>query len=162
MTDNDIIKALECCVSGDYTKSQVEVCRPCYYFHDGNCTDLLKRNALDLINRQKAKTKEFEAMLRHQAEIIDILNLACEEKNKEIDKAKAEAVREFADMLSQKVITKKAETSDYWINNVKSYRAMQGYADIEHETDNFLRGYNEAVEDVISIMEEMYGKENET
>ena len=68
---------------------------------------------------------DYEAMLRHQAEIIDILKLACEEKNKEIerqkrildsyaiqygtvkdqqkviDKAKAEAVREFAERLKE-------------------------------------------------------------
>lgn len=45
-----IIKALECCTyGGDITKSQVEVCSPCPYFNEGNCTDILKENALSLI-----------------------------------------------------------------------------------------------------------------
>ena len=29
---------------------------------------------------------------------------------------------------------------------------MQGYSDIEHDVDNFLRGYNEAVEDILAIL----------
>lgn len=55
--------------------------------------------------------------------------------------------------LSEQIIRKKAEIIDYWKNNVKQYRAMQGYCDIEHDTDNFLRGYNEAVEDMLAILD---------
>lgn len=55
--------------------------------------------------------------------------------------------------ISEQIIRKKAEVSDYWQNDVKRYRAMQGYSDIEHDTDNFLRGYNEAVEDILAIIE---------
>jgi hypothetical protein len=29
---------------------------------------------------------------------------------------------------------------------------MHGYSDIEHDVDNFLRGYNEAVDDVLAIL----------
>ena len=48
---DEIIKALECCTyGGDFNKSQVEVCSPCPYFTEGNCTDVLKENALFLIN----------------------------------------------------------------------------------------------------------------
>ena len=55
--------------------------------------------------------------------------------------------------VSEQIIRKKAEVSEYWKNNVKQYRAMQGYSDIEHDTDNFLRGYNEAVEDMLAILD---------
>lgn len=55
--------------------------------------------------------------------------------------------------ISEQIIRKKAEVSDYWQNDVKRYRAMQGYSDIEHDTDNFLRGYNEAVEDILAIID---------
>lgn len=61
-------------------------------------------------------------------------------------------VVEVADVSGQ-IIRKKAEIIDYWKNNVKQYRAMQGYCDIEHDTDNFLRGYNEAVEDMLAILD---------
>ena len=55
--------------------------------------------------------------------------------------------------ISKLIIRKKAEVSDYWQNDVKQYRAMKGYFDIEHDVDNFLRGYNEAVEDILAILD---------
>ena len=57
------------------------------------------------------------------------------------------------DDISEQIIRKKAEVSNYWQNDVKQYRAMQGYSDIEHDVDNFLRGYNEAVEDILDILD---------
>lgn len=57
------------------------------------------------------------------------------------------------DDISEKIIRKKAEVSDYWQNDVKQYRAMKGYSDIEHDIDNFLRGYGEAVEDILAILD---------
>ena len=58
----------------------------------------------------------------------------------------------MADIIEQ-IIRKKAEVSGYWQNDVKQYRAMQGYSNIEHDVDNFLRGYNEAVEDILAILD---------
>ena len=58
------------------------------------------------------------------------------------------------DDISEQIIRKKAEVSNYWQNDVKQYRAMQGYSDIEHDVDNFLRGYNEAVEDILAILDD--------
>ena len=55
--------------------------------------------------------------------------------------------------IIEKIIRKKADVSNYWQNNVKQYRAMQGYSNIEHDVDNFLRGYNEAVEDILAILD---------
>lgn len=57
------------------------------------------------------------------------------------------------DDVSEQIIRKKAEVSDYWQNDVKNYRATQGYSNIEHDVDNFLRGYNEAVEDILAILD---------
>ena len=66
MTDNEIIKALECCVKG------LE-CKNCPANpHKGNygyCTSLLLKAALDLINRQKAeifKEKNKNSKLRNE------------------------------------------------------------------------------------------------
>ena len=58
------------------------------------------------------------------------------------------------DDISEKIILKKVKVSDYWQNDVKQYRAMQGYSNIEHDVDNFLRGYNEAVEDILAILDD--------
>ena len=57
------------------------------------------------------------------------------------------------EMITEKIIRKKAEIHDFWIKDVKQYRAMQGYSDIERDVDNFLRGYNEAVDDIIAILD---------
>lgn len=52
-----VIEALECCAyGGDFT----EVCSTCPYFHEGNCTDILKENALSLIKELTAKVAEWE------------------------------------------------------------------------------------------------------
>lgn len=66
-------------------------------------------------------------------------------------KNKADFVK--VESVSEQIIRKNAEVSDYWKKDVKKYRAMQGYSNIEHDADNFLRGYNEAVEDILAILD---------
>ena len=60
MTDNEIIKALKCCIQGD------QCAYSCPYDDDGSdcnkCTSALAKDALDLINRQKAEIEEFKSM----------------------------------------------------------------------------------------------------
>ena len=75
MTDNEIIKALECCFNNDWNKTKCNKCP--FYNGGGGCIDELKKSTLDLINRQ-------------QAEI---------EKEQKIIKAKA--IKEFAEMLKR-------------------------------------------------------------
>lgn len=86
MTDNDIIKVLECCLNLDCKKSPMEICDPCPYFHEGNCTYLLKENALNLINRQKAEIERLEKQLDSKCD-------RC------IARDRAEAIKEFAEKL---------------------------------------------------------------
>ena len=72
-----IKKALECCAyGGDITKIQVEVCLSCPYFNEGNCTDVLKENALALI---KSQEQRIEAYRQELAEV----RVALAEANKE-------------------------------------------------------------------------------
>ena len=99
-TDEEIIKALECCVNG---KSIVEVCSRCPFFLDGNCTDLLKQNALALINRQKA---EIEKLTTERDEARR--DCAVAEHNHQLAVAEREAnVRGFAETL-QKIAAEQA------------------------------------------------------
>lgn len=56
MTDNDIIKALECCGGETYE----EDCPKCPMYSSGNCNCLLAKYALDLINRYKAKNERLK------------------------------------------------------------------------------------------------------
>ncbi len=63
-TDEEVIKALECCIRGG-----LACCECCYYideaaYHRGErCAPKLKRDALDLINRQKAEIKKVKSCL---------------------------------------------------------------------------------------------------
>ncbi len=52
MTDAEIIKALECCAKAVNTFVCNESKCPLF---GTNCIDILSKNALDLINRQKAE-----------------------------------------------------------------------------------------------------------
>lgn len=61
MTDNEIIKALKCCTELD--------CSECL-FRERTFTHCrkLKKFALDLINRQKAKIKHLKSVMRTMSE----------------------------------------------------------------------------------------------
>ena len=128
MTDNEIIKALECCLLSN--EQQEERCAECplYETYEMICQNLLAYYSLDLINRQKAK---IEALQMDNAQLqSDVVNAnmnlhhaqaeldrftamvdAAEDcllplpfKNafdEEIAKAKSEAIKEFAERLKE-------------------------------------------------------------
>ena len=70
MTDNEIIKALECCNKPIRENS----CTECVFYHSGKCSSNMLNAALDLINRQKEKIKEFDEKLVIQQGLIDYQN----------------------------------------------------------------------------------------
>ena len=88
MTDKEIIKALECCSVGTFACD--EQC-PCFHSKSNlkisSCRFELICDALDLINRKKA---EIEALVAGQ-----------ETLQKYIEKARAEAIKEFAEKLKK-------------------------------------------------------------
>lgn len=91
MTDADIIKALECCVT-------IDGCKKCPRGKNGKiCKDYNEfiRAILDLINRQKAEITRLEDILRCQAD--GIIELNCQ-----VAQAKSSAVKEFAEKLKKK------------------------------------------------------------
>ena len=59
MTDNEIIKALECCIDCD--------CTDCPCNTREGCKDIDYEAMLDLINRQKAEIEELKQELRTAA-----------------------------------------------------------------------------------------------
>lgn len=84
MTDNDIIKALECAAGSEI------LCKDCAYLNIPYpaCKAKVANDALDLIKRQKAEIKE-----QDQA-IINAL--------KRMGQIRAEAITEFAERLKEK------------------------------------------------------------
>ena len=67
MTDNEIIKALECCMQGNN-------CGGCCPYDDEDdtceeCTSKLTRDALSLINRQKTEIERLKKHLQFAEEL---------------------------------------------------------------------------------------------
>ena len=98
MTDNEIIKALECCMKDD--------CENCPYFANGlfECGEHFNEDVLDLINRQKAEIERLKAECGNQSALWSKHYENIFETAKETVKAeavKAEAVKEFAERLKE-------------------------------------------------------------
>ena len=126
MTDNEIIKALECCTRHSGCFNGTKNCPLEHYHYGTDCSLRLVLKALDLINRQKVEIKKLreennslkngyfqkhyeeyeqqelcslkQAWRQSQMDYID-LNAEWEGKYKT---AKSEAIKEFAELLKKK------------------------------------------------------------
>lgn len=88
MTDNEIIKALECCAVEDCDSCQIKE-------HNSACVDVLLWRVCDLIKRQK---EEIEVL----AETLKATIAGQETLQRYIAVARAESVNEFAALLVSK------------------------------------------------------------
>ena len=155
MTDNEIVKALECCINTDGTR-----CGECEFFDGYNlCIDDLQKESLDLINRQKA---EIEQLKEIKSPIVaKQLNT---ENNIDIAQIKAEAYREFAERLEKELFIKQNEHREHWMETLNRHRGTEAYKDHEWSIDNWLRGYGEAVQDILAInqnfLKELVGEDD--
>ena len=88
MTDNEIIKALELCFSAGF--KQCEEC-PLKSQQDEmfTCIKIKQKNALDLINRQKAEIEKLQKAIKVQ-------DIMIEQQDYKLKQAKSEAIKEFA------------------------------------------------------------------
>ena len=103
-TDNEIIKALECCRTIDGND-----CSACpyhgkrYEIGSGGCSNHLVNDALALINRQKASIQEVitlnSKLEAENAKLQRLLDFYEETSGNK--KAKSEAIKEFAERLCE-------------------------------------------------------------
>ena len=120
MTDNEIIKALECCISN-------KPCQECAFLGAGigaktTCEVQMMKQALDLINRKQA---EIEALKTHEEREHQLCKNVCAPKYEEeierlhkevgswevetkeartdIDQAVDEAIKEFAEQAKHRL-----------------------------------------------------------
>lgn len=119
MTDEQIIKALECCTKGTTS----DVCVDCPLRTTDICTEeengVLKL-ALDLINSQKAEIERLEQEKgQFEADVEMFTDIG-----KMYSELKAEAKKEFADMMIQKIVNTptKFESSYYMYRQGIAYR----------------------------------------
>ena len=107
MTDAEVLKALECCGS-----TTVGACKDCTMYKDksGICVPIICRDAFDLINRQKAEIERLKKENAfHRKTITENAQRALEVTVEEIEKAKSEARKEFAERL-RKTMTATSKT----------------------------------------------------
>ena len=97
MTDNEIIKALECCISNELAW---ENCPDCpYRKYRLSCMDDMLADAISLINRQQAEIERLKNGLAiSQKETKRIL---VTKGGRGYGKTKAEAIKEFAERLKK-------------------------------------------------------------
>lgn len=102
MTDEEIMKALECCCNYGLLK-----CQKCPKQSDSKtCMYDLSKDALDLINRKDAENERLKKILENRGEICKL----CEGKYTEkIKRARAKAIKEFAERLKAEYIFWKIE-----------------------------------------------------
>ena len=133
LTDEQIKKALECCINGNHLKSQVEICEPCPYFLEGNCTDLLKQYALDLINRLETKNSNLQEKNSNLTSDLTSLQKDLTSAKAEVERLK-NAYKQCAwerDTFQEELKTAKAEAYKEFANELKcrtheiSYNTMQ-------------------------------------
>lgn len=89
MTDNEIIKALECCISSGFDE-----CLQCPLhndFYPNTCHYERTKMAADLINRQKAEIVELQKRIINWRKDMDYRP----------DEIKSEAIKEFAERLKK-------------------------------------------------------------
>lgn len=154
MTENEIIKALECCGN------------PLYYCNDRDCKTKTIGNALDLINRQNAelskKDTEIDILIRKKEALRDeVSGLKAENEelqhkiascNAEIEKlefdnvhwndweVKCRAIKEFAERLKENALCKK---HFYIIVHQGSLKIGKNYSISENKLDNLVKEMTE-------------------
>lgn len=100
MTDNEIIKALECCAIKHN-------CADCPQLGNKKCIDTAMKGVLELTALQKAEIERLENDIEaKEIEYGDMVD-QCKSVEKHLEKAKAEAVKEFAESLKEKAYTPK-------------------------------------------------------
>lgn len=102
MTDAEVIKALECCI----VHENCEGC-PCAKDNSQYCLKATCKNAIDLLNRQKAEIERYEQLIPNKYCICTrvgnglIYSESTEDYDKIIGEISSEAIKEFVERLCE-------------------------------------------------------------
>ena len=104
-TDEQIIKALECCIAQE--NFEEISCEICPYERVCDCKEIVLQNALDLINRQKAEIENLKQIIDEEdREILKLQKRIVfwrEDLNYQPEKIKSEAIKEFAEKVKEEI-----------------------------------------------------------
>ena len=129
MTDNEVIKALECCNKPIRENSYTE----CAFYHSGKCSSNMLNATLDLINRQKAEIEELKDILEKVP--TNAYDLQVEASEKLENQIKSEAIKEFAERLKRKRIALTCEEPVYDLFKVGAIDNLVKEMEEENEND---------------------------
>ena len=106
MTDNEIIKAMQCVIGNGVSCSECEYQKVLPF---PSCRRMCAKNALDLINRQKAEIESLKQIINEQdKEILKLQNRIIfwrKNLNYQPEKIKSEATKDFAKRLKEIIYT---------------------------------------------------------
>lgn len=142
MTDNEIIKALECCINADC----VNCPKWSEEWYSGMCSDFLPM-ILDLINRQKAEIERLTTL----AELGNIRANGYRAMRDKAKNAKAEAIKEFAEEIFAEIdkIIDEVYNRHIFGNNdlddIEHEAIMNFSADISYRIDELKQKYSQEV-----------------
>ena len=167
MTDNEIIKALECCLLSN--KQQVEQCAECP-MDETPCTvcqNLLAYHALDLINRQKAEIERLkDLIINNDEENLSYVAMAIKEERELIQIEHTRILEAEIERLENKLFDAKEGGSFYKanfmakceeINSVKS-EAIKEFAERLKECSEFCNKVV-FVDTIDNLVKEMVGEQ---
>ena len=133
MTDNEIIKFMQCVVGNDANCSECEYQKVLPF---PSCRMMCAKNALDLINRQKAEIERLEKEIKDKERAYNDefcsrkeWQTKCRELLKEKQITKSEAIKEFAEKLKKRFYLSagRCVVDVYHIDNlVKEMTEVQG------------------------------------
>ena len=126
MTDNEIIKALECCGKA-FINHDCSFCNDCLFKGKALCQGFLLDNTIGFINRQKAEIERLQSVNADMQESLRLAAEANKDMQAEIEGLKsarrsalkvfqlhteirAEAIKEFAERLKIELELEDAET----------------------------------------------------
>lgn len=116
-TDEQIIKALECCVKTEF----ISDCAKCKMFAF-DCKDIFIENALDLINRQKAEIEELKTEIeRKKNQNTLLLKKKCKDINTARKIIKSEAIKDFAERLKERLTRLSVRTKTHGRKTTPTY-----------------------------------------
>ena len=102
MTDEQIINALECCATDDGDDCfQCPYCNLFFEPGNGGCVNRCRKDALDLINRQKAEIERLKRGVTFTITIEDFESIKETVISRLDNKIKSEAIKEFAERLKE-------------------------------------------------------------
>lgn len=114
MTDDEIIKYMQCVIGNEMN------CSECTYqriLPFPSCRNMCAKNALDLVNRQKATIKNLKAEIAEHKAMLEAFDNELVSFDKAIKTEKSEAIKEFAERLKSEYEDEKQGRYINWLMN---------------------------------------------